>query len=162
MPALQKPRPAAAILVGGLTAGILDLTAACVTWGIRAGIKPIRIMQSIASGWQGTAAFQGGWHSAALGVALHFLIALTAAAIFYALSRKITFLIRQAVLSGFVYGIAVYFFMTYVVVAHSAFPRKGGSFNLTNFIIAIITHMFCVGLPIALSVRNFSKNLFEK
>jgi hypothetical protein len=135
---------------------VLDLTAA-LTWGaLKGGVKPILIMQSIASGWEGLSAFQGGWRTAALGVALHFLIALTAAAVFYVVSRKLTFLIRHAVVSGLLYGIAVYFFMTYVVVANSTFPFKGGTFNLTNFIASNLTHMFCVGLPIALATRRYS------
>jgi len=154
---LQNSRPAAAILTGGLVAGILDITAACVTWGIRANVKPIRIFQSVASGWQGAAAFEGGWRSAALGLAFHFLIAITAAAIFYILSRKLTFLVKQAMLGGFIYGIAVYFFMAYIVVPRSNVTRKGGPFNLTNFIIAILTHMFCVGLPIALATKRYSR-----
>ncbi|MCA1573319.1 MAG: hypothetical protein LC770_02020, partial [Acidobacteria bacterium] len=44
------------------------------------------------------------------GVVLHFVIATTAAAI-------LTFLVRHAIVSGLVYGIAVYFFMNLVVIA---------------------------------------------
>jgi hypothetical protein len=153
---MATSRPLPAILVGGLIAGVLDLTAALAWGALKAGVKPILIMQSIASGLEGLTAFQGGWRTAALGVALHFLIALTAAAVFYVLSRKLTFLVRHAVVSGLLYGIAIYFFMTYVVVANSAFPFKGGAFNLTNFIASNLTHMFCVGLPIALATRRYS------
>ena len=44
---------------GGLLAGGLDITAAFVIYGVR-GATPVRILQSIASGLLGVAAFQGG------------------------------------------------------------------------------------------------------
>jgi hypothetical protein len=145
------------ILLGGLLCGVLDISAACVTWWIRAGIKPVRIFQSVASGWQGSAAFDGGWPSVLLGLAFHFLIATTAAAVFYLLSRRLTFLVSHFVISGFAYGILVQQFMSRVVVALSAAPFKGGPFNLTNFLLAIVTHMFCVGLPIAWASHRYSE-----
>jgi hypothetical protein len=49
----------AAIVWGGLPAGGLDITAAFVIYGLR-GASPVRILQSIASGLLGAAAFQGG------------------------------------------------------------------------------------------------------
>ena len=152
---VEKPQALPSILWGGLLCGILDLTAACVTWGIRAGVRPIRIGQSVASGLLGASAYQGGWQTAVLGVALHFLIAFTATTIFYIASRYFKFLIQQAILSGVLYGIAVHLFMSQVVVPLSAARR--GPFSWLNFTIAIITHIFCVGLPISLSVRHFSK-----
>ena len=150
-------KPLAAILTGGAAAGILDITAACVTWAIRANIKPIRIFQSVAAGWLGNAAYDGGWPTAVLGLASHFLIATTAAVVYYAVSRKLTFLIRQAVLSGFVYGILVQLFMSRIVVPLSHVVRRPSPFSLMNLIIGLLTHMFCVGLPIALAAKRYSK-----
>jgi hypothetical protein len=139
-----------AILWGGLSAGVLDLSAAFLHWG-----KPIRITQGIASGLIGPqAAFQGGWGTVALGTALHFLIALSAAAVFYAASRKLTFLTRRAVLWGFLYGIAVYMFMSWIVLPLSAFPKSNAPFSMSGLVISLLTHMFCVGLPIALAVAK--------
>lgn len=148
----EKPGAGAAILWGGLSAGVLDITVAFVRWG-----KPVRILQSIASGILGPQAFQGGWGTAALGLALHFLIAFSAAVVYYAASRKLVFLRRRALVWGLFYGIAVYMFMSWVVVPLSAFPKSKAPFSAAGLAISLLTHMFCVGLPIALAVRRYAK-----
>jgi hypothetical protein len=140
------------IVWGGLAAGVLDITAAFVRWG-----HPIGILKSIASGLLGPRAFQGGSGTAALGLGLHFLIAFSAAAVHYAASRKLAFLIQRAVLWGFLYGVAVYMFMSWIVVPLSAFPKSKAPFSLTTMALSVLTHMFCVGLPIALAARHFSR-----
>jgi hypothetical protein len=82
-------RPAArAVLTGGLAAGALDIIAAWIVYGLR-GVAPTRTLQSIASGILGVAAFQGGVATAAFGLALHFVIATTAAAVYSLASRGI-------------------------------------------------------------------------
>src|SRR4030095_10491466 len=86
-----------AILWGGLTAGALDILDAFIVFGLR-GASPIRILQSIASGLLGASAFKGGMATAALGLVLHFFIACSAAAVYYAASIKLPVLIRRAVL----------------------------------------------------------------
>jgi hypothetical protein len=141
-----------AILRGGLAAGVLDITAAFIRWG-----KPVRILQGIASGLLGPQAFQGGWGIVALGMALHFVIAFSAAAVYYSASRKLAFLRSRAVLWGLLYGIAVYMFMSWVVVPLSAFPKSHTAFSAIGFAISLLTHMLCVGLPIALAVRRYAK-----
>ncbi len=145
-----------AILWGGLIAGILDLTAACVASWLRASVGPVRVMQSIASGLLGAASYVGGAKTAALGVALHFLIATVATAVFYFASRKLRFLVEHPIIAGLLYGVAVYIFMSFVVLPLSAFPQRGPA-RLSSRIIQVIIHMFCVGLPISSVVRRFSK-----
>jgi hypothetical protein len=142
---------ARAILWGGLAAGTLDLAAALVLYGLR-GARPIRILQAISSGLLGAAAFQGGAATAALGVALHFLIAFGAAAVYFAASRKLGFLVRHAVPWGLAYGVGVYLFMNTVVLPLSAVARRPFALDPT----LILVHMLCVGLPIALAVRRYA------
>lgn len=143
------------ILVGGLICGSMDLTAASVFYGLLRGRSPVRIMQSVASGLLGAEAYNGGAASAVLGVALHFLIAFTATAVFYLLSRRLHFLLKYALPSGILYGIAVYFFMNRIVVPLSAFPHK-----TAPEITGIIIHIFCIGIPIALAIRRYSKTIY--
>lgn len=150
--ARMKRRAVAATLTAGLIAGILDITAAFLVYG-RYGAQPIQILQGIASGILGPGAYNGGSKTAVLGLALHFLIALGAAAVFYVASRMLKFLTRHAVISGFLFGIAVYFFMQYVVLPMSAFHKGPSSMSMT--LIGIVVHMFCVGLPISLTIRRF-------
>ncbi len=136
-------------------AGVLDITAAVVTTLLRGG-RPLRMLQSIASGVLGPGSYQGGFKTAALGVFLHFVIAFGATVVFYVASRKLTFLVRQAIVSGLLYGIGVYFFMNLVVLPLSAVPFKV-SFRPSLLVTGLIVHMLCVGLPIALVVRRFSR-----
>jgi hypothetical protein len=148
----EKPQAFPAILWGGLWAGALDIATAFVRWG-----KPLSILKGIAGGLLGPRAFQGGGGIAALGLALHFFIAFSAAAVYYAASRKLAFLRRRAVLWGLFYGIAVYMFMSWVVVPLSALPKSKAPFSATGLTISLLTHMICVGLPIALAVRRYAK-----
>lgn len=147
-------RPIPTIFWAGLACGVLDISAAFLTWAPK-GITPARILHGIASAAIGPRSFRGGWPTAALGLAFHFLIAFSAAAVFYAGSRKISFMLRQPVLAGIVYGVLVYLFMYWVVLPLSIFHRGPATVSAT--IIAIVTHMICVGLPISLLVHRFSR-----
>jgi len=150
---IRKPSAPLAILAGGLFCGICDITAAFVVYGFF-GAKPIAILQGIATGVLGSSARQGGLPTAALGLFLHFVIAFGAATVYFVASRFISFLTEHAITAGFLYGIAVYFFMQRVVIPLSAARRS--PFSVKMMIIGIVIHMFCVGLPIALGVRKFS------
>jgi len=143
------------IFWGGLIAGTLDICAAFLTAWLRAGVNPVRVLHFVASGLIGAAAFNGGAKTAILGLALHFLIATVATVVFYFASHKWLFLIEHPVNFGLLYGILVYLFMNFVVLPLSSIaPRP---MTLTGFIIGILTIMFCIGLPIALIVRRFSR-----
>lgn len=143
------------IFWGGLIAGTLDICAAFLTAWLRAGVSPIGLLQYVASGALGPAAFQGGARSALIGLVLHFLIATIWTVVFYLASRKWLFLIERPIQFGLLYGIAVYLIMTFVVVPLSRVtPRPA---TITGRTIGILTIMFCVGLPIALIVRRFSR-----
>jgi hypothetical protein len=147
--AVQRPRALPAILVGGLTAGALDLTSAFITygWGVPRGI---------ASGLLGRKAFQGGLATWALGVVLHFFIALSAAAVYYAASQKLEFLQDHPIVCGLFYGVAVFLVMNLIVLPLSAIHSRG-PFPLAALIRGLLVHMFCVGLPISFSVGRYSK-----
>ena len=155
----EKSNALKTIVFGGLLAGVLDLTAACVSGYLINGISPVRIFQSIASGLLGRASAEGGAATAILGIFLHFVIAFGATIVFYFASRRIKFLARQAIVSGVLYGVAVYWFMQLIVLPLSAFPYKKQLIPEPNqFITGMIIHIFCIGLPIALVVRHFSKS----
>lgn len=150
----RKPGGGMAIVWAGLTCGAMDITAALFVYGLVYGVPPVHLLQGIAAGLLGKGAFQGGAATAALGLFCQFVIAIGAAAVYFALSRRISFLLQQAVASGILYGVAVYFFMQRVVVRYSAAVKYPFQWKLT--IIGIVIHIVCVGLPIALMVRKFS------
>jgi uncharacterized membrane protein YagU involved in acid resistance len=139
----------------GLLAGCLDITAALVEAGLE-GKSPVYLFQAIAGGLLGLSSFQGGLATAALGAFFHFLIAATAAAVFYLASRKLKFLVEHAIPSGLLYGVAVYIFMYYIVLPISAYHTKIALPPVADLIKDIAIHMFMVGLPISLMVRKYS------
>jgi|SRR5215469_1206517 len=149
---LLGPRLWPAILWGGLICGVLDITAALVVYGAF-GARPIPLLQGIAAGILGSRSFEGGLPTAFLGLLCHFFIAFSAATVFVLISRRIPFLVHNTLLSGVLYGIAVYYFMQGVVRLSAArhFP-----FSLKMMIIGVVIHIFCVGLPIAIAARLFS------
>lgn len=130
----------------------MDITSAFIIALSRGSTIP-RLLQFIASGLLGQEAFKGGTATAALGLALQFFIALALVAVFYVASRRIPFLRQHAVVSGIVYGLAVYAVMNLVVLPLSAAkPRH----SITGDLIQIGIHMFIIGLPTALLLRRFS------
>ena len=150
---MKRSQAIRTIVVAWLTAGILDITSAFVIAGIK-GTGSTRMLQGIASGLLGKRSFEGGLVTAGLGLAIHFFIAFTAAALFYLISRKFSFLIEHAIASGLLYGIAVYLFMYWVVI-RLVFPNA--HLSLSRDVTAVLVHMFLIGLPISLIVSRYSK-----
>jgi hypothetical protein len=150
----RSPQPIAlsTIFLAGTLAGLLDILDAFFFYA-SGGVKPIRILQSIAGGLLGPSAFRGGVATASLGAVLHFLIAVTAAAVYYAASRKIAFLRQHPIASGLLFGLAIYLVMNGIVLPLSAISPKP-SYPTPILINGILAHLFCVGLPIALVVHR--------
>jgi hypothetical protein len=140
-----------AILWGGLVAGVLDATDGVVAFGLQ-GLNPIQVLQYIASGLLGKAAFSGGLAAAGLGTVLHFLIAFTVAAVYVFASRKAVTLQTHAIAWGLTFGVLVYLVMNYLVLPHSAVAAS--PFSLALFLNGVIGHALFVGLPIALYARR--------
>lgn len=142
-----------AILYAGLICGVLDGLSA-IAIALLFGGKVTRMFQGIAGGILGAKAFQGGSGAALLGVALHFLIAFGAAAVYYLASRYMPVLVNRALAAGVLYGIAVHLFMQFVVIPLSAIgPRP---LVVRNFVAVLAAHVVVVGPSIALTVRRFS------
>jgi len=138
-----------AIAVGGGIAGTLDLLQACILFGWD-------IPLVIAGGLLGRDAFHGGAGTYVLGVALHFFIACSAAAVYYAASRKLVFLTEFPLVCGLFFGAAVEDVIRFIVLPLSALHSKG-PYKLHDLILGLLVHMVVVGLPISFSVRRFAK-----
>lgn len=149
----MKLTPSRAILYGGLTAGTLDLIDAFVFFGLRSGARPTAILHSIAAGFLGRdAARAGGAATAIVGLFSHFLVAFCIVTTYVMISRMVPMLRTRWVLSGFVFGIAAYFVMTWFVVPMSNAGTHTITFALPAtpiMINGILIHMFGVGLPAA-------------
>jgi Na+/alanine symporter len=146
---VQKPNALPAILLGGLLAGSLDLGFAFIAYG--AGVP-----RTIAAGLLGPTAVHGSSGPYMLGIALQFFISTSAAAVYYAASRKLTFLKEHALVCGLFYGIAVFLVMNLIVVPLSALHFRG-PFRLAGLLQGLLVHMFLIGLPISFTVRQYAK-----
>ena len=138
------------IFVAGSVSGVLDITDAFVFFGLH-GIQPAKILQGIASGLLGVRSFRYGAPTVVLGALLHFLIAFSAAAIYYAAGRKMSLLTSRPIISGLLYGMMIYAFMNGFVLPCSSVVSKG-SMSPASFINGVLAIMFLVGLPISLIV----------
>ena len=94
--------------------------------------------------------------TAMLGLAFHFLIATTVAAIYYLASRRLSFLTSHAIICGLVYGVGVYLFMNFAVLPLSAFPYRLAYPPLT-LVEGLLSHALFVGVPIGLCIRRWAR-----
>ena len=142
-----------AIVAGGLVAAVLDAADALVAYKLAYGMSPLVIYQFVASGLLGKAAYAGGAASALLGLAVHFLVAFTAATVFVLVSERFPGLRRAAVGWGLAFGVGVFAVMSFVVIPLS---RIGASVPPPPLVVnGVLAHALLVGLPIALAARRF-------
>jgi hypothetical protein len=144
------------IVTAGMVAGLLDIAYVLVVYGLWRDANSIKILQGIAAALIGReAAASGGLATAALGLGIHFAVALSVTAVFYALSRKLRLLVEQPLISGPLFGVAVWLVMQVVVLPFTATPPK--SFPPAQWWVVFIAHLVCVGLPIAIVVRRMER-----
>ncbi len=143
------------IFTAGLIVGVLDISSAFVIWWQR-GVGARHGLQGIAAGLLGSNAFNDGLVTAGLGLALHFFVAFVVVSVFYLASREIEFLTIHPVASGVLYGILVYIVM-YWCVLPMAFPTF--RHRVWNELLAVAIHISLIGLPCALIVRRYSRQM---
>ena len=151
------------ILYAAVLVGVLDITAACINLGVAYGFGPLRVLKGVAGGLLGRGALEGGFATAALGLAMHFTMALTITTIFYALSRRLPLpkKLWGVVAVGLLYGAAVFAVNNFATAPFLSWVR---SLYLHTPILfkppmgwwQLIIHLFCVGLPIALVMHRYA------
>jgi len=145
----------AAVLLAALVVAVADLLDAIIVWVVIFQQSTVqRILQAVASGLIGReSSFSGGSATAALGLVLHFVVALGWTLVFWVLLqrwarlRAWTTTTRGAVLVGLVYGAVVWLLMDGVVLPLSR--ARATPVTAAWFWIQLATHPFVVGLPIA-------------
>lgn len=147
-----------ATFAGGLVAGTLDAAAAFHAFGFG-------MTYGIASGLLGSKAFPaaGGGGAAIwlLGLVLHYVIALVAAAIYCGASRRFGFLRKHFVFGAVCCGIAVFLVMNLIVLPLSAVPFPVGPFTVNALRSGLGFHIVLIGLPIAASLWYFARRAEE-
>jgi hypothetical protein len=129
-----------------LVAGTLDLLSAFL-WSALQGGTPIKVLNAVASGPFGRQF--SGVTGAGVGLIVHFaLMAVMAAVIVIAMTRW-ALLRRRAWIIGLAYGLAIYGVMYWIVLPMrwpTLFPQTD-PLEITK---ALVSHLLCVGLPLAL------------
>jgi uncharacterized membrane protein YagU involved in acid resistance len=141
-----------AILTGGALGGLLDILFA-ITFAGYNGLPPERLLQIVASGALGKAAFSGGMPAAAFGLACHFALSFVWMAIFFFAARRLPALAGKPLLAAVGYGLLVFFTMRLLVLPLSAFPRPV-TFNAFSWGMDILSHIFLFSLPIVWATRK--------
>ncbi|MEQ1808436.1 MAG: hypothetical protein ABL889_00825 [Terricaulis sp.] len=140
-----------AVGLAGLAGGLCDIVSAMVVYGpvLQLGATPVTVLQSVASGIFGREAFSGGIAIAAVGLAAHMGISLVAAAAYVFAATRLVAMRRHPIACGLLFGVAVYFFMTKLVVPMSASPMAEPS-TVGLFFIALSLNVFFFGVPIGI------------
>jgi hypothetical protein len=143
------------ILAAGLLAAVAEMLLV-LPIQYKLGATPDIVFQSIASGALGKQAFHDGIYTVVLGIGIHVLISLCAAAAYLFMAMRWPVVREHWAVSGMLYGIIVYVLMTFVVIPLSAIgfamPRSWG-----RFLMSFSIHIFAFGLPIALVCRIFER-----
>jgi uncharacterized membrane protein YagU involved in acid resistance len=149
-----RPSALLTILGGGLIAGTLDALDAVVYYKFANDVAPYRIFQHIAGGILGPGTFNGGMKTAILGLFLHYLIAIGAAAVFYLACLRWRALYEKPWIFGPLFGVCVFLVMHFIVVPLSAIQHYHLSMPAGELADQLFTHMFFVGLSIALMASH--------
>ena len=147
--------PLRGILLGGFLAGLADTIYPTVKT-LMAGKPWFTPWKGVASGLLGQTARDGGMEMAALGLALHYFICISAAALLYVLVSRVKFVPRQWIVLGVLYGIAFLLTMNYVILPLSAIGR--GIYPLEQLHVHAFWHIVLVGLPTAFFVTRALKD----
>src|ERR1700759_3701012 len=107
-------------LLASVLAGVPDIFAAAAL--VRQ--PPSRILQMVASGLLGKASYEGGWTTAALGLALQVAMSLVIALVYNIAVAQSSLVRGNPLIFGALYGVVVYVVMNFVVVPLSrAHPK---------------------------------------
>ena len=141
-------------VLGGLILGLLHLI--IQSWFVFSILEKnpfISVLQYVASGAIGNAAFAGGIATALLGLVLDFLMTTIMAFVFILSADRIP-LLRQHVIPGsLLYGFGVFIVMNFIVLPLSAAPTLPAP-PMWLFIEIILEHVLLIGLPLGILVRR--------
>ena len=147
------------IALGTVIVGALDITEVMLFYAFYRGVAPTRILQGVAAGLIGRGkALEGGIATALLGLAIHFCIAFVVVAIYHFAARRLHVLAERPLLMGVLYGLAVWAAMSYVVLPMTATGGGGRAAAWPVTLNVILAHVFCVGIPAALTARYSSSS----
>lgn len=142
------------IIVGGLIVFVLRLLDYLAVFSLILKVPAAILLQYIASGLLGEAAFAGGVGTTLLGVLFHFIISMIVATVFLMAAAKIPVMHRNLILAGIVYAVIVWFVMNMVVTPLSAAPAADPPPPTWAIVESLLGHIIMVGLPLAFLAKR--------
>ena len=145
-------------LTVGLIAGTLDITAACIQAYLKTGTTPSQVLKYVASGVVDPKTFSNDTMLAAVGLLVHFIIAISFTFFFFFLAKQIPSLVKYPILIGILYGLFVWSTMRFIILPYiSRLNPKPivGQEAIKNAAIAAAIIVVCVGIPVVLLARRF-------
>lgn len=144
------------IALGGTMVGLLHLIVQDGLVFSLLGQRPfIIVVQYVASGAMGNAAFAGGLAAGLLGLIVHFLISFIVAGVFILSIDRIPLLRSNIIFGSLLYGFGVFVVLYYVVLPLSAAPPV--PLGTADILELILEHTLVIGLPLGLFVRRSTK-----
>jgi uncharacterized membrane protein YagU involved in acid resistance len=147
------------IALGGMIIGIVHLIIQeWLVFSLLYNNPFISVLQYLASGALGNAAFEGGLATALLGVLFHFVVSFVVAGVFVLSADRIPLLRRYVIVGSLLYGIGVFIVMNFIVLPLSAAPPLPAP-TTPQLIELVIEHILVSGLPLGLLIqRNANTN----
>ena len=145
-------------LTVGLIAGTLDITAACIQAYLKTGTTPSQVLKYVASGAVDPKTFSNDTMLVAVGLLVHFIIAISFTFFFFFLAKQIPSLVKYPILMGILYGVFVWSTMRFIILPYiSRLNPKPivGQEAIKNAAIAAAIIVVCVGIPIVLLARRY-------
>jgi len=149
----RRKSPVNTILTAWLVAGTLDMSTAIVVYAfILHKVSTLNLLYGIASGVFGKDAYEGGTAMAVAGIVFHYIIAFTFTILYFFVFPRISFLKKNWVLSGLLYGVFVWAAMNLVVLP-IVFSRA--PYVAWSSITAAAILMVMIGLPVAYFTNKY-------
>jgi hypothetical protein len=140
-------------VIGGWILGMLHLI--LQSWFVYSLLEKtplITVLQFVASGAMGTAAFSGGPATALLGLILDFIMTTIMSGVFIVSATRIPLLRRHVIPGSLLYGFGAFMVMNFIVLPLSAAPELPAP-PTWLLIEMILEHVLLIGLPLGWLVR---------
>jgi hypothetical protein len=146
----RKKKLFTTILLTGLLAGTLDISAAMIKFYIDTGRGPAPIFRYIARGvFSKEEVDAGGSTMIVWGLVFHYLIAMLFTIFLFLVFPAIIKWIKSTVVLGILYGLFIWTIMNRVVVPLSGVPASK-TFNVTQAAIQALILICMIGIPVSL------------
>ena len=141
-------------LIGGVIIGLLHIVIQLgIVFSLLGGTPFMSVLQYIASGIMGDAAYAGGIRTALFGLVLEFAMTIIIAGIFVFSADRIALLRKNVIAGSLLYGFGVFVVMNFVVQPLSSAATLPPP-AMWLLIEIVLEHILLIGLPLGILVKR--------